>query len=52
MRLGAEVMRHEGNLGYGAAIRSLFRRARGFNVNFSALSMRLRFMCCAGFKIF
>jgi len=27
-RLGAEVVRHEQNLGYGCAIRSLFRRAR------------------------
>jgi len=27
-RLGAEVIRHERNLGYGAAIQSLFRRAR------------------------
>jgi len=27
-RLGADVVRHERNLGYGAAIRSLFRRAR------------------------
>ncbi|MGB9774852.1 MAG: glycosyltransferase family 2 protein, partial [Bacteroidota bacterium] len=27
-RLGAEVIRHERNLGYGAAIGSLFRRAR------------------------
>jgi len=27
-RLGAEVIRHERNLGYGAALASLFRRAR------------------------
>ena len=27
-RLGADVARHEQNLGYGAAIQSLFRRAR------------------------
>ena len=27
-RLGAEVIRHERRLGYGAAIQSLFRRAR------------------------
>jgi len=27
-RLGADVVRHERNLGYGAALRSLFRRAR------------------------
>jgi len=27
-RLGADVVRHEQNLGYGAAIQSLFRRAR------------------------
>lgn len=27
-RLGAEVIRHERNMGYGAAVRSLFRRAR------------------------
>jgi glycosyltransferase involved in cell wall biosynthesis len=27
-RLGADVLRHEQNLGYGAAIQSLFRRAR------------------------
>lgn len=27
-RLGATVVRHDGNLGYGAAIRSLFKRAR------------------------
>ena len=26
--LGAELIRHERNLGYGAAIQSLFRRAR------------------------
>jgi len=28
LRLGAEVARHEKNLGYGAAIQTLFRRAR------------------------
>ena len=28
LRLGADVVRHERNLGYGAAIQSLFRRAR------------------------
>jgi len=27
-RLGAEVIRHERNMGYGAALASLFRRAR------------------------
>jgi glycosyltransferase involved in cell wall biosynthesis len=27
-RLGAEVIKHEGNLGYGSAIKSLFERAR------------------------
>jgi len=27
-RLGAEVIRHKRNLGYGAALASLFRRAR------------------------
>jgi glycosyltransferase involved in cell wall biosynthesis len=27
-RLGAEVIRHQRNLGYGAAIQSLFKRAR------------------------
>jgi len=27
-RLGADVVRHDGNLGYGAAIKSLFERAR------------------------
>ena len=32
-RLGAEVVRHEKNLGYGAAIRSLFRRARELNAD-------------------
>lgn len=31
-RLGAEVIRHERNLGYGAALRSLFLRARELNV--------------------
>ena len=28
LRLGADVVRHERNLGYGAAVQSLFRRAR------------------------
>ena len=32
-RLGAEVLSHEKNLGYGAAIQSLFRRARELNAN-------------------
>jgi len=32
-RLGAEVIRHERNLGYGAAIQSLFRRARELNAD-------------------
>ena len=32
-RLGAEVIRHERNLGYGAALRSLFRRARELNAD-------------------
>ena len=32
-RLGAEVIRHERNFGYGAAIRSLFRRARELNAD-------------------
>jgi glycosyltransferase involved in cell wall biosynthesis len=31
--LGAEVIRHERNLGYGAAVRSLFRRAREFGAD-------------------
>lgn len=30
-RLGAEVIRHEKNFGYGATIRSLFKRARELN---------------------
>lgn len=30
-RLGADVVRHERNLGYGAAIKSLFERARELN---------------------
>ncbi|MDI6846765.1 MAG: glycosyltransferase family 2 protein [Candidatus Bathyarchaeia archaeon] len=32
-RLGAEVIRHDTNLGYGAAIQSLFRRARELNAD-------------------
>jgi len=32
-RLGAEVLRHEKNLGYGAALRSLFRKARDMNAD-------------------
>lgn len=32
-RLGAEVIRHEKNMGYGAAIKSLFRRARELNAD-------------------
>lgn len=32
-RLGAEVIRHERNLGYGASIQSLFRRARELNAD-------------------
>jgi len=32
-RLGAEVVRHEKNLGYGAALRSLFKRARELNAD-------------------
>jgi glycosyltransferase involved in cell wall biosynthesis len=32
-RLGADVVRHETNLGYGAAIRSLFERAREFGAD-------------------
>lgn len=34
-RLGADVIRHERNLGYGAAIQSLFRRAKELNANIS-----------------
>jgi len=30
-KLGAEVIRHDRNLGYGAALRSLFKRARELN---------------------
>lgn len=32
-RLGAEVVRHDRNLGYGAAIQSLFKRARELNAD-------------------
>jgi len=32
-RLGADVVKHQRNLGYGAAIRSLFRRARELNAD-------------------
>ena len=32
-RLGADVIRHERNLGYGTAIQSLFRRARELNAD-------------------
>jgi glycosyltransferase involved in cell wall biosynthesis len=32
-RLGAEVIRHERNMGYGAALQSLFRRARELNAD-------------------
>jgi glycosyltransferase involved in cell wall biosynthesis len=32
-RLGAEVIRHERNMGYGASIQSLFRRARKLNAD-------------------
>lgn len=32
-RLGAEVVRHERNLGYGAALRSLFERTRELNAD-------------------
>lgn len=32
-RLGAEVIRHDRNLGYGVAIQSLFRRARELNAD-------------------
>jgi glycosyltransferase involved in cell wall biosynthesis len=32
-RLGADVVRHERNLGYGAALRCLFRRAREFGAD-------------------
>jgi hypothetical protein len=34
-RLGADVIRHERNLGYGAAIQSLFRRAKELNADVS-----------------
>ena len=30
-RLGAKVIRHERNMGYGAALASLFKRAREIN---------------------
>jgi glycosyltransferase involved in cell wall biosynthesis len=33
MRLGADVVQHEQNSGYGAAIKSLFERAREFNAD-------------------
>jgi glycosyltransferase involved in cell wall biosynthesis len=32
-RLGAEVIRHERNMGYGAALSSLFKAARGLNAS-------------------
>ncbi len=32
-RLGAEVLRHEANQGYGASVRTLFRRARELNAD-------------------
>ena len=32
-RLGAEVIHHEKNLGYGAALRSLFKRAKDLNAD-------------------
>lgn len=32
-RLGAEVIRHEANQGYGASVRTLFRRARELNAD-------------------
>jgi glycosyltransferase involved in cell wall biosynthesis len=32
-RLGADVVRHERNLGYGAALKSLFERTRELNAN-------------------
>jgi glycosyltransferase involved in cell wall biosynthesis len=32
-RLGAEVVRHERNSGYGAAVQSLFKRARALNTD-------------------
>jgi glycosyltransferase involved in cell wall biosynthesis len=32
-RAGAEVIRHRGNMGYGAALRSLFEMARSFPAN-------------------
>jgi hypothetical protein len=34
-RLGADVIKHERNLGYGAAIQSLFRRAKELNADVS-----------------
>ena len=33
-RLGAEVICHDGNIGYGASLRSLFRKARELNADF------------------
>jgi glycosyltransferase involved in cell wall biosynthesis len=33
LQLGVDVVKHEGNLGYGSAIRSLFKRAREFNAD-------------------
>ncbi|MFQ5759231.1 MAG: glycosyltransferase family 2 protein, partial [Candidatus Bathyarchaeia archaeon] len=32
-KLGAEVIRHERNMGYGASIQSLFRKARELNAD-------------------
>ena len=33
-RLGAEVICHDGNIGYGGSLRSLFRKARELNADF------------------